>query len=140
MQTLNTGQLELAISAITLCVAIICPVLVTILNNFHATHMKKLKLKYENQISYYQKQQSVFNRFLEFASKQLEANYQSERTEYIRSYHELVLYVPSEYWEQLSSLHDSLLNRKNDSSEKLLAVTQTLGRILQESDRLFPKL
>ena len=64
----------------------------------------------------------------------------SEKIEYIRSYHELFLYVPSEYWDQLSSLHDSLLNRKNDSSEKLLTVTQTLGKILQESDRLFPKL
>lgn len=88
MQTLNAGHLELAISAITLCVAIICPVLVTILNNFHATHMRKLELKYEKQFSYYRKQQSVFNRFLEFASKQLESNYQSERTEYLRSYHE----------------------------------------------------
>lgn len=140
MESLNSDHLELAISAITLCVAIICPALVTIVNSVHGTQMRKLELKYEKQLSYYQKQQSVFNCFLEFASKQLEANYPSERIEYLRSYHELVLYVPSEYWEQLSSLHDSLLNRKNDSSEKLIAVTQTLGKILQESEKLFPKL
>lgn len=140
METLNTNHLELAISAITLCVAIVCPVLVTIINSIHSTQIRKLELKYDKQISYYQKQQSLFNHFLEFASKQLETNYPSEKIEYIRSYHELFLYVPSEYWDQLSSLHDSLLNRKNDSSEKLLTVTQTLGKILQESDRLFPKL
>lgn len=140
MESLNTDHLELAISAITLCVAIICPILVTIINNIHSAHMRKLELKYEKHLAYYQKQQSVFNHFLEFASKQLESNYQSERTKYIRSYHELVLYTPSEYWEQLSSLHESLLNRRNGSSEKLLAVTQTLGKILQESEQLFPKL
>lgn len=140
MQSLNSDHLELAISAVTLCVAIICPVLVTIVNSVHSTHIRKLELKYEKQLSYYQKQQSVFTCFLEFASKQLETNYQSERIEYIRSYHELVLYVPSKYWRQLSSLHESLLNRRNGSSEKLLAVTQTLGKILQESEQLFPKL
>lgn len=85
MQTLNTGHLELAISAITLCVAIICPVLVTILNNFHATHMRKLELKYEKQFSYYRKQQSVFNRFLGicFQTIRIKLSEQSEQNTYV---------------------------------------------------------
>lgn len=91
METLNTNHLELALSAITLCVAIVCPVLVTIINSIHSTQIRKLELKYDKQLSYYQKQQSVFNHFLEFASKQLETNYPSEKIEYIRSYHELFL-------------------------------------------------
>ena len=54
METLNTNHLELALSAITLCVAIVCPVLVTIINSIHSTQIRKLELKYDKQLSYYQ--------------------------------------------------------------------------------------
>lgn len=57
METLSTNHLELAVSAITLCVAIVCPVLVTIINSIHSTQIRKLELKYDKQLSYYQKQQ-----------------------------------------------------------------------------------
>lgn len=141
MSGTNTFDWQMTISAITLIVAIVSPVLVTIINNFHATKIRKLELRYEKQFSYYNKQQDVFNTFLVFASKQLETNYQSERIEYIRSYHELFLYTPEKYWKDFEELNNSLLLRdKSIAQSNLSSVTKILGKILQESDLAFPKL
>ena len=141
MSGTNTFDWQMTISAITLIVAIVSPVLVTIINNFHATEIRKLELRYEKQFSYYNKQQDVFNTFLEFASKQLETNYQSERIEYIRSYHELFLYTPEKYWKDFEELNNSFLSRdKSIAQSNLSSVTKILGKILQESDLAFPKL
>lgn len=141
MPETNTFDYSFVISAITLIVAIFSPVLVTVLNNIHSTKIKKIELKYEKQFSYYQKQQDVFNTFLKFASKQIESNYSGKKIEYIRSYHELLLYTPEECWEDFKPLHDAIISRNTTvATSKLSSVTKTLGRILQESDRKFPKL
>lgn len=141
MQNVNSSYWSTIISAITLIVAIVSPVLVTILNNRHNTKLKNLELKYEKYISYYQKQETVFNKFINYASKRLEANYQSERVEYIHCYNELFLYTPEKYWKDFEELNNLIISReKDDATEKLSSVSKTLGEILRESDQLFPKL
>lgn len=141
MQNTNNSYWSIVISAITLIVAIISPVLVTILNNLHNTKIKNLELKYEKYISYYQKQEDVFNKFIDYASKQLEANYQSERVEYIHCYNELFLYTPEKYWKDFEELNRLIISRnKDDATKKLSSVSKTLGEILRESDQLFPRL
>lgn len=132
---------NLVISSITLIVAIISPVLVTIVNNIHSTKIRKLELRYKKQNSYYTKQQSIFENYLNAISKQLESNYESERIEYIRCYHELFLYVPDCYWQDIEDLHKLILNRDKKGATALLnKVTKSLGKVLQESDRKFPEL
>lgn len=141
MQNANSSYWSTIISAITLVVAIISPVLVTVLNNLHGTKLKKLELKCEKYISYYQKQETVFSKFIDYASKQLEANYQSERVEYIHCYNELFLYTPEKYWKDFEELNRLIISRSKDgATQKLSSVSKTLGEILQESDQLFPKL
>lgn len=137
----NNFDWSYVISGITLVVAIVSPVIVTILNNYHNSKIRKLELHYKKQLSYYQKQESVFSSFLESASKQIVADYQSEKVEYMRYYNQLFLYAPEEYWEQFKKLNESVVNRNKDESEKLLSSTAiSLGKILQESDLMFPKL
>ena len=67
----NNFNLSYVVSGITLIVAIISPVIVTMLNNYHNSKIRKLELYYQKQLSYYQKQESVFSSFLESASKQI---------------------------------------------------------------------
>lgn len=137
----NNFNWSYVVSGITLIVAIISPVIVTILNNYHNSKIRKLELYYQKQLSYYQKQESVFSSFLESASKQVVADYQSEKVEYMRYYNQLFLYTPEEYWEQFKKLNESVVNRNKGESEKLLFSTAvSLGKILQESALMFPKL
>ena len=137
----NNFDWSYVISGITLVVAIVSPVLVTILNNYHNSKIRKLELDYQNQLSYYQKQESVFNSFLESASKQINHDYPSERNEYMQSYNQLFLYSPEEYWEQFKKLNEAVIKRDKDESTKLLSSTAvSLGKILQESALMFPKL
>ena len=111
------------------------------LNNYHNSKIRKLELYYQKQLSYYQKQESVFSSFLESASKQVVADYQSEKVEYMRYYNQLFLYTPEEYWEQFKKLNESVVNRNKGESEKLLFSTAvSLGKILQESALMLPKL
>jgi hypothetical protein len=137
----NNFDWSYVISGITLVVAIVSPVLVTILNNYHNSKIRKLELDYQKQLSYYQKQEAVFSSFLESASKQINADYQSERVEYMQSYNHLFLYSPEEYWEQFKKLNEAVIKRDKDESTKLLSSTAvSLGKILQESALMFPKL
>ena len=134
-------DLPTVFSAITLLVAIISPLLCSISNNIHSTKIKKLELSYEKQISYYNKQQSVFSSFLEFTSKQLETDYKTEKIEYIHAYHELLLYTPEKYWNNFESLYNYILKRdKTNATAELSSVTKILGKILRESERALPKL
>ena len=54
---------------------------------------------------------------------------------------EQLLYSPEEYWEQFKKLNEAVVNRNKDESTKLLSSTAvSLGKILQESALMFPKL
>lgn len=126
---------------ITLAVAIISPVVVAIVNNAHNSKIRRLELKYEKQTSYFHNQQSIFDNYVLYASKQIEADYQSERTEYMRYYGELFMYVPESYWKELEKLNRYIQEKnKQASMQQLITVTKILGKILQESDLKFPKL
>lgn len=131
---------NLLISAITLIVAIASPVLVTIVNNMHNAKIRKLEMKFERQTIYSNRQHSVFQNYLDKISHQLETDYQSEKIEYLRCYHELFLYLPECYWPDIEKLHNYILNRDNKNASQLLnQVTKTLGKVLRESDLQFPK-
>lgn len=131
---------NIAITAITLIVAIISPVIVAIVNNAHNTKIRKLELKYKSKTSYFQNQQSVFDNYILYVSKQIEANYQSERTEYIHYYGELFMYVPECYWKEIEALDKHIQSRdKQNAKYQLVKITKILGKILQESDPKFLK-
>ncbi len=137
----ETFNWNLVISAVTLIVAIFSPVIVTVLNSAHNTKIRKLELKYEKQSSYFLNQQSVFDNYIAFAAKQIESDYQSERTEYMRYYGELFMYVPEYYWGELETLHKYIQSRdRQNAKNQFVNVTKTLGKTLQESDLKFPKL
>lgn len=141
MQSPTSFNWSVVISGITLIVAILSPVLVTIMNNLHNTKIRKLELGYEKQLSYYQKQASIFNEFIKFSSKQIESNYQSERIEYMHFYNELFLYTPENYWKDFEELNALIVSRnKHEATQKLSSISKMLGKILQESDQSFPKL
>lgn len=130
-----------AIPAITLIVAIVSPIMVAIMNNIHNTKIRKLELKYKKQTSYFQKQQSVFDNYILYASKQIDTNYQSEHIEYIRYYGEMFMYVPEYHWGELETLHKYIQNKdKKNANQQLIKVTKILGLVLRESDLRFPKL
>lgn len=133
----NTNILNPAaiISAITLVVAIISPVIVTILNNLHSVKMRKLELNHEKKLKYFQKQQEVFNNFLQATSCQIETDYTTSRTEFIRAYSELMLYIPDIYWDKFNDIYNFVDKRDKASAIKeLSSVTKILGKILQEAD------
>lgn len=130
-----------AIASITLVVAIISPVVVAVLNNIHNTKIKRLELKYQKQTSYFHNQQSAFDNFVLYASKQIHSDYQSERIEYMRYYGEMFMYVPECYWHELEILHKHIQSKdKQNAKQQFEKVTKILGKVLQESDLKFPKL
>lgn len=141
MLSLKTQNLSIIIPAITLMVSIVSPVIVALINNVHNSHMKRMELKYEKLSSYYEKQQEVFSNFLSSVSRQIESNYQSQRIEYIRCYNELFLYTPSKYWDEFQKLNELILSRNTSEAKvKLSSVAKTLGKILQISEKQFPKI
>ena len=97
--------------------------------------MRKLELNHEKKLKYFQKQQEVFNNFLQATSCQIETNYQTSRTEFIRAYNELMLYIPDIYWDKFNNLYNFVDKRNKASAIKeLSSVTKILGKILQEAD------
>lgn len=120
-------------------VAIITPAVTTYLNNRFQLKMRKLEFAFQKQNDYYEKQRSCIENFLSFASKQIETNYQSERIEFLKCYHELLLYLPSKDWEKVKSLYHLITKGNKEQSIKLLyEVTEILAARLKESLQKLP--
>lgn len=119
-------------------VAVITPVVTTFLNNRFQLKLKKMEQNFSKQSTYYEKQRLCIETFLTFASKQIETNYESERIEFCKCFHELLLYLPKEDWDQAKELYDSIIKRDKDSVQRLYAVTEILASRLQESSQKFP--
>lgn len=122
---------------IALVVAIVAPVFTARLNNYFQLKMKELDFKFFKQTEYYQYQKVCFEKFIKFASKQIESNYKSERIDFCECFHEMLIYLPDNSWDEAKSLYDSIVNRKSDAREKLYSFTQTLASQLQESWQQF---
>lgn len=122
---------------IALVVAIAAPVFTTRLNNYFQFKMKELDFKFSKQTEYYQYQKVCFEKFIKFASKQIESDYKSERVEFCECFHEMLIYLPSNSWDEAKSLYDSIVNRKADAREKLYSFTQILASQLRESWQQF---
>ena len=122
---------------IALVVAIAAPVFTARLNNDFQLKMKELDFKFSKKTEYYQYQKVCFEKFIKFASKQIESDYKSERIEFCECFHEMLIYLPGNSWDEAKSLYDSIVNRKADAREKLYSFTQILALQLQESWQQF---
>lgn len=119
-------------------VAVITPAVTTYLNNRFQLKLKKMEQNYSKQSSYYEKQRICIESFLSLASKQIETDYESERIEFRKCFHELLLYLPKEDWEQVKDLYESIESRNKNSNQKLYDATEILALRLQESSQKFP--
>ena len=119
-------------------VAVITPAVTTYLNNRFQLKLKKMEQNYSKQSSYYEKQRVCIESFLSLASKQIETDYESERIEFCKCFHELLLYLPKEDWEQVKDLYESIESRNKNSNQKLYDATEILALRLQESSQKFP--
>ena len=119
-------------------VAVITPAVTTYLNNRFQLKLKKMEQNYSKQSSYYEKQRICIESFLSLASKQIETDYESERIEFCKCFHELLLYLPKEDWEQVKDLYESIESRNKNSNQKLYDATEILALRLQESSHKFP--
>lgn len=124
-------------SWIALAVAIVTPAVTAYLNNRFQSKMKELDFQYSKQSEYYQYQKTCFENFIKFASKQIESDYKHEKIEFCECFHEMLIYLPKNNWDEAKSLYDSVINRKSDSREKLFSFTKTLALQLQESWKQF---
>lgn len=97
-----------------------------------------MEQNYSKQSSYYEKQRICIESFLSLASKQIETDYESERIEFCKCFHELLLYLPKEDWEQVKDLYESIESRNKNSNQKLYDATEILALRLQESSQKFP--
>lgn len=122
---------------IALIVAIAAPVFTARLNNYFQLKMKELDFKFSKQTEYYQYQKVCFEKFIKFASKQIESDYKSERVEFCECFHEMLIYLPCNSWDEAKPLYDSIVNRKADAREKLYSFTQILASQLKESWQQF---
>lgn len=122
---------------IALVVAIITPVFTARLNNYFQLEMKKLDYKFSKQTEYYHYQKACFENFIKFASKQIESDYKHEKIDFCECFHEMLIYLPSNNWDEAKSLYDAIINRKSDAHEKLYLFTQILASQLQESWQQF---
>lgn len=123
---------------IALAVAIIAPSITTLINNRFQLKLKRLELNFSKQSDYYEKQRLCVENFLIYASKQIDTNYESERIEFRKSFHELLLYIPNEDWNSIKELYGLILSKNPTAKEKLYSVTEILALQLQESSQKFP--
>lgn len=119
-------------------VAVLTPAVTTFLNNQFQLKLKKMELKFSKQSEFYEKQRSCIEHFLTFASKQIETNYETERIEFCKCYHELLLYLPKQDWNKIKTLYVAITKRKSESVDQLYDVTQILALRLQELSQEFP--
>lgn len=122
----------------TLAIAIIAPIITTICTNMHQRSLKKLELKHAKEMEYYQQRCRVFDTFYKEASSQIH-NMGGNIFSYERSYHELFMYVPSQFWDKLISLNDAILSKDKVKTDSLyLEVTKILASLLQEQQKSIP--
>jgi len=119
-------------------VAVITPAITTFLNNRFQLKLRKLEQSFSKQSIYYEKQKTCVESFLIFASKQIETDYQSERIEFCKCFHELLVYIPKEDWPRVKNLYDSITQRNKQAKQQLYDVTEILALRLQESSQKFP--
>lgn len=96
---------------IALAISIITPAVSLLLNNLHQRKMKRLELRHQKEMSYYQKQSEVF------------------------------MYVPCEYWDLLISFDEAVRSRDADKSKAnalYLDVTKILASLLQGQRKQIP--
>ena len=118
---------------IALVVAIVAPVFTARLNNYFQLKMKEFDFKFSKQAEYYQYQKECFEKFIKYASKQIESDYKSERIDFCECFHEMLIYLPEDRWDEAKTLYDLIINRKPDAHEKLYSFTKILASQLQES-------
>lgn len=123
---------------VTLSIAIIAPIITTICANLHQRSLKKLELKHSREMEYYQQRCRVFDEFYKETTSQIH-NVGGNIFSYERSYHEVFMHVPPEYWDTLISLNDAVLSKDKDKTDTLyLEVTKILASLLQEQQKSIP--
>lgn len=125
---------------IALAISIITPTISLLLNNLHQRKLKRLELRHQKEMEYYQKQSEVFKNFLKCSGSHLRS-INGDVFSYTSAYHELFMYVPCEYWDQLIAFNEAVCSKDSDPAEanKLyLNVTKILASLLQEQRKQVP--
>ena len=125
---------------IALAISIITPTVSLLLNNLHQRKMKRLELRHQKEMSYYQKQSEVFKNFLTASGSHLRSM-TGDIFAYTSAYHEVFMYVPCEYWDLLISFDKAVRSRDSDKSKAnalYLDVTKILASLLQEQRKQIP--
>lgn len=125
---------------IALAISIITPTISLLLNNLHQRKLKRLELRHQKEMEYYQKQSEVFKNFLKCSGSHLRS-INGDVFAYTSAYHELFMYVPCEYWDQLIAFNEAVCSKDSDPAEanKLyLNITKILASLLQEQRKQVP--
>lgn len=125
---------------VALAISIITPTISLLLNNLHQRKLKRLELRHQKEMEYYQKQSEVFKNFLKYSGSHLRS-INGDVFAYTSAYHELFMYVPCEYWDQLIAFNEAVCSKDSDPAEanKLyLNVTKILASLLQEQRKQVP--
>ena len=129
----NNIDWNLIATASALVIAIISPVITTICTNLHQRSLKKIELQHLKEMEYYQHRCNAFNNFFKELTSQIH-NIGGNIFDYERSYHEVFIYMPEEYWDKLVSLNDAVLSKNKTKTDTLyLEVTKIMASLLQES-------
>lgn len=95
-------------------------------------------MQHQKAMESYHKQCDVFTKYLKHVADHVHA-IGSGFIDYTTSFHELFMYVPQEYWEQLIALDHAIRSKNNQQIESLyLEVTKTLASLLQEQQKQIP--
>ena len=108
------------LTAIIAICAIVSPILVALINNYHQTKMKKLEIseiRYERQIEYLQ---SIYQSYLQSASAAIASPRNETLSEYGKNYAIAFSFFPPKAHDRLKQINQSIYNKDWKAAEMQL--------------------
>ena len=115
-ETLPTIDTSLDITGIIAIAAIISPVFVSLINNYHQMNLKKIEVEQKQYEENQKMIKQIYLNYLKFAGKCLASCHYDSSSEYGEWYFQLLIYVPKDISERLEVINALIINEQFDSA------------------------
>lgn len=126
-------DISITLSVIIAIVALISPIITTIINNSHQRKMKELEMKqqhYEKSVSY---QKGIFENYLRKAGRNISTNCMNIQTDcdYNEAYLAALMYAPKELREDMILANKQMVpGKKNDTTDKFESIISDIQKYI----------
>ena len=125
---ISSDRMANAVTIIVALVAIISPVITTVINNKHQRKMRELELQEQRRNDVVLHKREIFEGYLQYAGACIAHAAPSELQSYAGYYQRALFYAPPELRREMLLLHDEMREYKLDDAKKTLnAITLALN-------------